>query len=185
MARTPPAAVVAAARQHGLRLYHGRYAQRLTFIACLIEGLFAALLLLSVVVTVMTTGSDTSGPAPSGGTRPGVPWGTMAILAVLGIVLVVHLTLMARHRVYYVFSEGLISTNVVGRPAVSGRWENLSIQQGIQRMYVNGRYNRTLVHYQVTGGARGRLRITLRRGSETDVLLEALLATAGNRHATR
>jgi hypothetical protein len=177
MARTPPAAVVAAAREHGLRLYLGRHAQRLTVVICLIEGFVAAGLLLSVVATV-AIGSGASGPAPFGGSAPGVPWGPVVVLGVLGIVLVVHVTLMARRRVYYLFSEGLISTNILGRPAVGGRWENLSIRQGIQRMYVNGGYVHTLVHYQVASGARGRLRITVRQGSETDMLLQALLASA-------
>jgi hypothetical protein len=166
MARTPSAAVIATAREHGLRLYLGRHAQRLTVVSCLIEGFVAAGLLLALLLTIVNA-------AAAGG----VPVAPVVAFGVVVIALAVHATLMARHRVYYLFAEGLVSTNLRGRPVVSGRWVNLSVRQKNEPMYFSASYLHTLVHYEVADGARNRLRITLQQGSETDTLLQALLAS--------
>jgi hypothetical protein len=166
MARTPPEAVIAAAREHGLRLYLGRHAQRLTVVSCLLEGFVAAGLLLALLLTIVNA-------AAAGG----VPLVPVIAFGVVVIALTVHATLMARHRVYYLFAEGIVSTNLLGRPTVSGRWASLSVRQKSEPMYVSGGYLHTLVHYEVVDVARNRLRITLQRGSETDMVLQALLAS--------
>ena len=119
----------------------------------------AAGLLLALLLTIVNA-------AAAGG----VPLAPVVAFGVVVIALTVHATLMARHRVYYLFAEGLVSTNLLGRPAVSGRWVNLSVRQRSEPMYVSG-------SYEVANGARNRLRITLQRGSDTYTLLQALLAS--------
>jgi hypothetical protein len=148
--------------------------------------MFAGFFLLGVVLTLVTaiTGGGGSEPPSSGGSAPGVPWGTVAALGVLGVLLVVHLTLMARNLVCYVFSGGLIATNFLGRPTASGRWADLSIRQRVRQVYVNGRYHHTVIGYEVADSAGRRLRFALRQESETNVLLEVLLGTMEIRGGT-
>jgi hypothetical protein len=177
MARTPPEVVLAAAAEHGLRNYQTSYRQAVTFVFCLIEGMVVAGFLFGVVVTLAfpATGSDADMPAPAVGSAPGVPWGTVVVCSVLTVVLIIHIVMLARNRVYYVFLEGVVSTNFRGRPRVAGRWADLSIDEQVQATYVNGGYAGTLVHYRVVDRAMNRLIITARRGSEQDSLLQTLL----------